>query len=84
MPDCVCLFAATPAATDIHDLTVSWGASLNVFTRGKGEDVNCDHHRSGPFANLFTDINMGYGLRPFASGGAKDRAAYTGEHPLKI
>ncbi|KAL4856222.1 putative cinnamyl alcohol dehydrogenase 2 [Chlorella vulgaris] len=66
------------ASKYIHDLTVSWGANLNVFTSGKGEDVNCDHHRSGPFANLFTDINMGYGLRPFASGGAKDRAAYTG------
>lgn len=29
-------------------------------------------------ANLFTDVNLGAGTRPFASGGRKDRGAYTG------
>ncbi|EFN56045.1 hypothetical protein CHLNCDRAFT_145493 [Chlorella variabilis] len=65
------------AAKYIHDLTVSSGASLNVFTRGRGRDLNLDHHRAGPYANLFTDVDVGYGLRPFASGGRKDRAAHS-------
>lgn len=36
------------------------------------------HHRNGPFANLFTDIDVGRGTRPFYSGGAEGRGANTG------
>jgi hypothetical protein len=43
-----------------------------------------DHHRSGPYANLFTDLDLGYGLRPFASGGAKNRGAYSGGRSLGL
>lgn len=42
----------------IHDLTVCSGASMNVFERCSGRDVNLDQHRSAPFANLFTDIDV--------------------------
>ena len=30
------------------------------------------------FANLFTNLNMGWGTRPFASGGRGDRGAHAG------
>ena len=66
------------AAKYIHDITVASGSSLNVFHTGRGVDLNLDHHRAGSFANLFTDINLGYGLRPFSSGGRQDRGAHSG------
>jgi hypothetical protein len=72
------------AAKYIHDITVASGSSLNVFHTGRGVDLNLDHHRAGSFANLFTNINLGYGLRPFASGGRKDRGAHSGaQWPLQ-
>lgn len=47
-----------PPAPPRADITVAAGASMNVFRRGRGVDLNLDHHRAGPFANLFTDLNM--------------------------
>ncbi|KAL4434216.1 hypothetical protein ABPG75_000657 [Micractinium tetrahymenae] len=61
----------------IHDVAVT-GASMSVLERGQGADMNLDHHRNGPFANLFTDIDVGKGSRPFYSGGAEGRGANTG------
>ena len=62
-----------------------------MFHSGRGVDINLDHHRAGSFANLFTNINLGYGLRPFASGGRKDRGAHSGgwasavrQHPAAV
>lgn len=52
----------------IHDLTVSRCAG-NVFSRGTGVDVCLDHHKRAPHANLFTDIDLGDGSRPWPSGG---------------
>lgn len=53
----------------IHDITVTRGSIGNVFASGRGVDVNFDHHRRGPYENLFTDIDAGLGLRVWASGG---------------
>jgi hypothetical protein len=53
----------------IHDLTVSRGSIGNVFSNGRGVDMNFDHHRRGPYENLFTDIDVGEGRRVWASGG---------------
>ena len=39
-----------------------------------------DHHRAGPMANLFSNINMGAATRPFDSSGRSDRGAHTGAH----
>ncbi|KAI3436416.1 hypothetical protein D9Q98_005833 [Chlorella vulgaris] len=64
--------------TYIHDVTVTSGSSMNVIMEGKGIDVNLDHHRTAPWANLFSDISLGAGRRPFASGGKKSRGAYSG------
>ncbi|KAL4420947.1 hypothetical protein ABPG77_004576 [Micractinium sp. CCAP 211/92] len=61
----------------IHDVVVT-GASMTVLERGQGVDMNLDHHRNGPFANLFTGIDVGKGSRPFYSGGAEGRGANTG------
>lgn len=53
MPPCL-----RPSPALLADVTVSEGASLNVFRNGRGTDMNMDHHRGGPFANLFTDIDV--------------------------
>lgn len=44
-----------------HDVTVDWAASGNVFSSGKAVNMNLDHHRSVPYENLFTDIDVGAG-----------------------
>ena len=36
---------------------------------------------AGPHNHLFTNLNMGRGSRPFASGGAKDRGSHSGALP---
>lgn len=64
--------------TYIHDVTVTSGSSLNVIMDGKGVDLNLDHHRTAPWGNLFTNLHLGCGTRPFASGGKKTRGAYSG------
>ncbi|KAI3429764.1 hypothetical protein D9Q98_010077 [Chlorella vulgaris] len=61
-----------------HDLTVSASQKLTVFSRGRGGDMNLDHHRAGPMANLFSDLNLGKGSRPWTSSGRDDRGAHSG------
>ena len=51
----------------VHDISVAQGASGNVFSKGKGIDLNFDHHRRAPFENLFTDIVAGKGDRIWLS-----------------
>lgn len=55
--------------TFIHDITVQFLAHGNVFSNGSGVNVNFDHHRAAPFENLFSDIDIGGGSRPYASSG---------------
>ena len=43
-----------------HDVAVSFGATLNVLRQLKSVDANLDHHRAGPFANLFTDMDVSF------------------------
>lgn len=66
------------AAPFIHDITISSSSSMNVVMDSAGFNLNLDHHRTAPFANLFTNLNMGHGTRPFASGGRGDRGAHAG------
>ena len=54
----------------IHDLTVA-RCSGNVFASGRGADLSFDHHRYAPFANLFTDIDIGKGSRMYHCGGGR-------------
>ncbi len=53
----------------MHDITVTRGSSGNVAMKGRGVDLCFDHHCHAPFANLFTDIDVGIGSRMFQSGG---------------
>lgn len=53
----------------MHDITVTSRSAGNVVSDGKGVDLALDHHRYGPHANLFTDIDLGLGSRMFQSGG---------------
>jgi hypothetical protein len=55
--------------TFFHDITVNHKASGNVVRRGKGPDLNLDHHRDAPFENLFTDLDVGIGTRLYESTG---------------
>lgn len=65
-------------ATYSHDITVARVTMLNVFSRCKGYNLNLDHHRGGPFGNLFSDIDLGCGLRPFGSSGLPENGAHAG------
>jgi hypothetical protein len=56
----------------MHDITVTSQASGNVFSGGRGVDMCFDHHKRAPFANLFTDIDLGAGTRMYQSGGGAD------------
>lgn len=56
-----------------HDITVTTGAHHNVFSQGRGKDIAFDHHGEGPHDNVFTDIDIGRGTRPWLSGGNESR-----------
>jgi len=53
----------------IHDLTVSKNYMGNVFSNGRGIDINFDHHKRAPYENLFTNIDTGKGTRLWHCGG---------------
>lgn len=53
-----------------HDLSVeSEYSQFNVFRKGKGVDICIDHHNHDAGYNLFTNLDMGIGSRPYFSGG---------------
>lgn len=62
----------------IHDYTVASSSSMNVLQDSSGRDLNLDHHRTAPFLNLFSNLNVGLGTRPFESGGKQSRGAHSG------
>jgi hypothetical protein len=62
----------------MHELTVDHHCSGNVFSQGKGVDLCFDHHRDAPYENLFTDIDIGLGTRPWQCGGGDDLGKNTG------
>ncbi|MDO8538867.1 MAG: glycosyl hydrolase family 28-related protein [Opitutaceae bacterium] len=55
-------------ANYIHDLSVEH-ASGNVYSQGRGADVNFDHHKDTPYENLYTEIDCGSGSRVWRCGG---------------
>lgn len=66
--------------TFVHDLTVDGYAFGTVWSRGKGVDLNMDHHGRAPYGTLWTALDMGAGNRPFASGGSAGRMPHSGAH----
>ena len=55
----------------VHDITVSHCAG-NVISNGGGVDLSLDHHKKAPYANLFTNLNLGVGSQMFRSGGGRE------------
>jgi hypothetical protein len=55
----------TLTGASLHELTVDWNTSGNVFAACKGTNMHLDHHKpagkDGPFGNLWTDIDLGEG-----------------------
>jgi Pectate lyase superfamily protein len=64
----------------VHDISVEWYALHTVFSKGRGIDLNMDHHREANYSSLFSDIDCGAGTRPFDSGGSRDRGAHSGAY----
>ncbi|MCP4093625.1 MAG: hypothetical protein GY747_09260 [Planctomycetes bacterium] len=62
----------------IHDLGLSANHSGNVFSNGSGVDLNFDHHRRGPYENLFTNIDVGLGTRMWTCGGGQKLGLHCG------
>ncbi len=52
-----------------HDITIETVTRSNVFSNGRGVDVNLDHHKKAPYQNLFTEIDLGAGTRAWESAG---------------
>ncbi len=67
-----CLFSRFNIDTRFyHDLTVE-NATGTVFMKGSGVDICFDHHTHLPYENLFTEIDLGAGTRPWLSNGSRD------------
>ncbi|MGH9581626.1 MAG: hypothetical protein ACRD4O_01670, partial [Bryobacteraceae bacterium] len=64
----------------VHDISVEWFALHTVFAHGRGVDLAMDHHREANYSSLFTDLYLGAGMRPFASGGSKNRGPHSGAY----
>lgn len=74
-----CLFEDFHLETQyVHDLSVEGFSSGNVFATGSGQALNFDHHRNGPFENLFTDLDAGNAHRLWESSGRGDRGPHAG------
>jgi hypothetical protein len=61
----------------IHDVTMarSWG---NVTSNGRGVNLCFDHHKRAPFANLFTNLDLGAGGRMWRCGGGRSLGRHCG------
>ncbi len=45
--------------TSVHDLSTSNLGNGSVFSRGRGPNINFDHHRGAAYQNLYSDIDVG-------------------------
>ena len=53
----------------LHDIGVSAWSAGNVYSNGRGLDMDFDHHRRAPYENLFTELQAGEGTRLWENGG---------------
>lgn len=45
--------------SSVHDLSTSNLGNGSVFSRGRGPNINFDHHRGAAYSNLYSDIHVG-------------------------
>jgi hypothetical protein len=64
----------------VHDLTVDGYAIATVWSKGKGVDMNMDHHGRAATGTLWTNLDLGKGTRAFDNGGASNRLPPTGAY----
>jgi hypothetical protein len=64
----------------LHDLTVDGYVMGTVWSKGKGVDMNMDHHGRAPYGNLWTNLDMGQGTRIYNNGGAANRLPPSGAY----
>ena len=64
----------------VHDISVEWYALHTVFSKGRGLDLNMDHHREANYSSLFSQLDVGAGTRPFDSGGSSNRGPHAGAY----
>ncbi|HEY0709120.1 MAG TPA: hypothetical protein VGG33_20085, partial [Polyangia bacterium] len=64
----------------VHDLTVDGYVMGTVWSKGKGIDMNMDHHGRAPYGNLWTNLDMGRGSRVYNNGGAANRLPPAGAY----
>jgi len=64
----------------VHDISVEWYALHTVFSKGRGIDLNMDHHREANYSSLFSQLDLGAGTRPFNSGGSSNRGPHAGAY----
>ena len=64
----------------VHDISVEWYALHTVYSKGRGIDLNMDHHREANYSSLFSQLDLGAGTRPFNSGGSSNRGAHAGAY----
>ncbi len=62
----------------IHDVTVSNLQSGNVIKNGVGKNLSFDHHKRGPYENLFCNIDVGDGSQIWRCGGGRDLGKHCG------
>ncbi|KAL4433787.1 hypothetical protein ABPG75_000228 [Micractinium tetrahymenae] len=60
----------------IHDLTLDVFSQECVYNNGRGKDMSLDMHRSAIHNNLWSNIDVGEGTRPFSSSGQTVRGAH--------
>lgn len=73
-----CLFDNFDIQTQfVHDLSVEGFANGCVFMRGRGVALNLDHHRNGPYGNLFTALKTRDVSRLWQSSGRGDRGPHS-------
>ena len=64
---------------NIHDTSLSNMANGNVYSWGKGRNINFDHHRGAAFQNLSSRIHVGLPNRLWVSSGTRSEH-YTAAH----
>jgi len=62
----------------IHDITLGDWKTGNVIKNGKGINLSLDHHKKGPYGNLFCNLDIGKGSKIWRCGGGRGMGKHCG------